>query len=1033
MLTGGQPPGAHSGAGNSALTDAVHHALRAIVEDIHEEMMRSLVDAPASTRTPPPALEVRLGACGFGADPSTAASFRAACRRMLAADLDDAALVEILHACLRSAAPDAAVRNLERYLENTSSPSIFLTTMLAARPVLHLVTTVFSTSQHLADILIRHPGLVYWLMEQSTWDAPDTVASYEAWLEAETERFRTIEAKLNAIRRAQRQALLKIGVLDMVSGAAVEEVTRRLSDLADACARTVLDLVFDEIGVDETFPRALAVVAMGKLGGRELNYSSDIDLMFVSDNTDDETMHFYTRVARRFTDAMSALTDEGYLYRVDLRLRPDGKAGPLVNSEDALRIYYENRGRPWEFQALLKARVIAGDDIVGERVLESLGKLIYNPALPYSPLEAVGAMRDQIKDNLRAAERGYNVKLMAGGIRDIEFVAQAKQLMHAHAHTDLRTPNTLTALARLRERDLLQTWEIDNLSAAYRFFRLVEHRLQMMHQLQTHTLPDNEAAIALLARRVSNGPLGAFTTDTFVETLSKHLNNVRAFSDTFFQGEAMHPHSVLLMLPEESPRAVAILSPYGFTDIGRTMRTLHAMAYGSFPRLLDRRSREAFEHLLPVLLEDLAGTGDPDLALVHVARIAAAERGEAAFYHLLAESPAARKLVVGVGGMSSLLTRELCAQIGVLDVLLEGDEMLDAMLTDIPEWERFSARDAARGATASVAEERRVRQRQWFERLRLHTFAACHRAGFAPTAYGMTGEDARATAARLQICAALDEMVREKEHVAVFAMGSYGVREPRISSDLDLIVVADGVDLADLAARLQVVIGWFTGAHLLKLDFRLRAEGGNSPLVQDLAFYDEYFGTRASLWERVAFAKCAPWWGSEEVRRAFIRKLRGFAARPFTDAEVVKLTEVRRRVEGLAPRQYPEWDTKRGPGGRYDIEYLTAVGMAATASDRLDYFTLSTRERVAALADAGFLTVDEGAVLQDALKLFTITEHFLDLQEVSHPAGEERARWLSRYLDRTLEHLSPGGLPAAQQLTAAKERVRMCYHAHLRV
>ena len=331
----------------------------------------------------------------------------------------------------------------------------------------------------------------------------------------EEERFRSVEAKFNAIRRAHRQALLKIGVLDLVSGIAVEEVTRRLSALADACARVVLDVVFDDIGGDDALPRSLAVIAMGKLGGSELNYSSDIDLIFACSEADDETMHHYARVARRFTEAMSALTEEGYLYRVDLRLRPDGKAGPMVNSDASLRVYYEHRGRPWEFQALLKARPIAGDIALGERLLADLGQIDLQSR---APLFAAGDRGcDARADQGSRARAATRVQHQAHGGRHSRHRVhragaadhpRAIAPRHAHAHHAGRHSRTS---ARLK---LMNEWDVDNLSAAYRFFRLVEHRLQMMHQLQTHTLPDSDEEIALLARRVSNGPLGSFTPDT---------------------------------------------------------------------------------------------------------------------------------------------------------------------------------------------------------------------------------------------------------------------------------------------------------------------------------------------------------------------------------------------------------------------------------------------------------------------------------------------------------------------------------------
>jgi glutamate-ammonia-ligase adenylyltransferase len=1010
------------------MSDTIHQKLRAIVEDIHEDTMRSLVDAPAPAPRAREPLVARLAACGFDGSTATAGSFERACVRVLSAGLSDSELLTVIDACLRAPSPDSAVRNVERYLETTGNASVFLRTMLSAPPVLNLVSIVFGTSQHLSDILIRQPGLIYWLMEQHTWDAPDTADALENWLAGEAARFRTVEARLNAIRRAHRQALLKIGVLDLVSGLPVEEVTRRLSDLADACARVVLDIVFDEMSGNETMPRSLAVIAMGKLGGRELNYSSDVDLIFASNEADEATMHHYARVARRFTDAMSALTEEGYLYRVDLRLRPDGKAGPIVNPDAALRVYYEHRGRPWEFQALLKARTVAGDIPLGERLLADLGKLIYNPALPYSPLDTVGAMRDQIKDHARAQQRGYNIKLMAGGIRDVEFIAQALQIMHAPKHPELRTPNTLAALARIRRLGLMKDWDVDNLASAYRFFRLVEHRLQMMHQLQTHTLPDSEAEIALLARRVSHGPLGAFTADGFIETLSRHLNHVRTLADSFFAGETVHPHSVLLMLPEDSERAMAIVRQYGITDVARAIRTLHAMAYGSFPRLLDRRARAAFEDLLPLLLEDASAAGNPEQTLAHVASIAAAEKSEAAFYRMLADSAAVRKLVMGVAGMSSMLTRDLCAQIGVLDSLIEDDGgTVDAMLKSIPEWELFSAADATARVHRPAALERQDRERRWFERLRLFTFADCLRRGFENGPHGPTGELARAQAAREHLRAAFDEMVPEKERVAVFAFGSYATGEPRIHSDLDLIVVADGVDLPDLMTRVQVINQWFVDGRILKLDFRLRAEGASSPLVQDLAFYDDYFNRRASLWERVAFAKCAYWWGGEEIRRQFQRRLRAFVVRPFSEPQRAQLAALRRRVEGLAPKHFVEWDTKRSAGGRYDVEYLNAVGMAATCPDRLDYFTMSTGERVRALVQSGFLAAEDGDALEHALALFTRVEHFIELQEMTHPGSEDKARRAELTVGKALAAAGAEPRDVHVALSSAKRAVRGVY------
>jgi glutamate-ammonia-ligase adenylyltransferase len=271
---------------------------------------------------------------------------------------------------------------------------------------------------------------------------------------------------------------------------------------------------------------------------------------------------------------------------------------------------------------------------------------------------------------------------------------------------------------------------------------------------------------------------------------------------------------------------------------------------------------------------------------------------------------------------------------------------------------------------------------------------------------------------------AFDEMIPEREHVAVFALGSYAIGEPRITSDLDLLVVADEVDLPDLAQRLQVINQWFSEGRILKLDFRLRAEGASSPLVQDMEFYQDYFRERASLWERVAFVKCAPWWGGEKVRRRFQQLLRSFAAKPFSKKDAAQLVEMRKKVETLAPRHYAEWETKRSAGGRYDIEYVTAIGLASGAKDRLDYFTMTTRQRIDALVESEIVSARDAEALLEALELFTLVEHFMDLQEMVHPESDEQAEYLDHYMRRTFERWGRGGEPLPRRLAAAKAAVR---------
>lgn len=976
----------------------------------------------------PKDLPARLAKIGFVKSAATVESFVASAVSLCTDESSEERFADLILTCLASPAPGAVLTNLRRYLESTPGPDVFWGMIGHATPLLDIMITIFASSQYMADIVIRNPGYLYWLMEERTWETKDTTESYKETLRGEVSAFTSTEGKLNAIRRAQRKMLLKIGVRDLHGDATIEETTENLSFLADAIIEVVLEVVAADLEIEapggvSTGIRGISVIAMGKHGGGELNYSSDIDLIYASEDTDDETMELYRDLARAHASALSEVTGEGYLYRVDLRLRPDGDVGPLVNSATSMRIYYENRGRPWEFQAMLKARVVAGDRALGEKLLDSIFNLVFSPSLSYSPVEDIGRMRAHIAENIPVRERAFNIKLMAGGIRDIEFAAQTIQLLHGYREPRLRTPNTLQALSQIRDLGHLQDWEVDNLSAAYRFFRLVEHRLQMMHQIKTHTVPESQDEIALLARRVSKGPLGPYTTAEFLDALSKHLNNVRTFSDSFFAGEEIHPYSVLLMLPENDGRADSIIRHHGIEDVEHAMRVLHAMAFGSFPRLYDRGTRAAFEGLLPYLLQDAAETGNPGQTLVNFAKIAEASRSGASFYRLLTESKLIRERIVAIAGFSPYLTKRLCNQIDIVETTLaEPLNAFDGDEGDIPETDRYDA--AAAAANDRSASERRDRQRARLDRTRIGGFILDVIGRRLPFWLPLVLN----RAIQRLLVDAFDRAIDPEEKVAVFSLGSFAVGEPRLFSDLDLIVVIDGADTVKITKQVQFINQWFTDGNIVKLDFRLRGEGASAPLVQDVAFYENYFAGRMSLWERVAFAKCAHWWGEGAVADKFLDLLHVSVARPFTSSDIASLVKMRKSIEKLAPRTLPAWETKRSPGGRYDIEYITAIGLAKTVQ-RDDYqFSTNSVERLKILRQHELIDDEDLATLESALGLYSLVEYLMELQELSLPRSREKSHQLEQYLTRANEYLHrsfTGG--AAKALLSTKESVRKCF------
>ena len=920
-------------------------------------------------------------------------------------------LADLLAGCAQAAVAGEALRGLVRLAAVRDAP-----------PLRETLLSIFGASRYLTDILVRNPGLAAWLMEARTWHAALDADAMRTNLTDAVVPFRSVDARLDALRRAHRRLLLLVGARDLVEHDAVEDTARRLADLAQAAVACALDVVLESMA-DSRPARAgaFSVIALGKLGGRELNYSSDIDLVYVCEDGDDDALAWHTRVARRLTDALSRATAEGYLYRVDLRLRPDGVSGPIVAGESAMRLYYERRARPWEFQAMLKARVIAGDAGPGRRLLDAIARMTFSTSLSYSPVDAIASMRAQIRDALTPDPRGFDIKLMEGGIRDVEFVVQTLQLVHGGSREALRVPGTLEALDGIEREGLLPHWQVENLAAAYRFFRLVEHRLQMMHQIRTHTVPTDAAGIEALAARVSSGPLGRYDGASFVRALAGHLGNVRAIAEAFFEGADVHPHTALLMLTADDDRVDRILAGYGIREPRRAIGTLHAMAYGTFPRLLDRDARRAFEGALPHVLEAVAPTGDPDRTLVHLAAIAAAGRSEAAFYRRFVDDEAARDFVVAVAALSSRLTRALCRHVDLVDALpaAAAAEGFAAQFRALPDDVRYDPGLAARGG--DEARRRREHQQAWFERAALQVFATQWQRRFS----ARVGGASRALVAARQVAAALDATLPARG-VAVFALGSYATEDARPSSDLDLVVVTDGVDAAEVARGVQAINRWFGEGGMLRIDFRLRGEGAGAPLAQDLSFYRDYFERRLATWERVALMRCRPWWGDRDVQRAFLDLVHDAVFRPFDAADLATLVDVRRRLEATSPRRYRVWDTRRAPGGRYDVEYVTAVGLAACPPDDVPVPTaLSMPERLRHLARRRLLSSDEFATLTAAFELYQRVELLMDLQETAHPRSAERHAWLRRYLDRTFAWLGaevPGGVEQALERTRGAVR-----------
>ncbi len=443
--------------------------------------------------------------------------------RKLLADI----LPDLLYAVSVTADPDQALREWERYLDAGNGRAQVFSFLAQVPHVLQLVCVLFGNSPAMAETLIRDPMLIYWVEDEHILKSHPTPKPLRTALHQTLDLVQAYEQKLDVLRRFHRREMLRIGARDLFRVSSVKETVHSLSQLAEIVIHAAYQLVNETLqkkyGIPShqgpkgtTSETGFVVLGMGKLGGRELNYSSDVDLVYLyaSSNGHTKTVKgqaglgneaFFQMLARELTHVLSASTSEGCLFRVDLRLRPEGAGGPLAwSSREAIK-YYQTRGRSWERLALFKARAIAGQRSVGQAFLRRIRPFVVGreEREPHNILDTVRALRTQIHQKVeQKGEHERNVKLSPGGIRDIEFIVQTLQLLHVPTYPQLFEPNTITSLQCLCDLNLLRASDGKALEEAYLFLRDVEHKLQMVHELQTHTLPIHPSELTKCAIRM---------------------------------------------------------------------------------------------------------------------------------------------------------------------------------------------------------------------------------------------------------------------------------------------------------------------------------------------------------------------------------------------------------------------------------------------------------------------------------------------------------------------------------------------------
>jgi glutamate-ammonia-ligase adenylyltransferase len=925
----------------------------------------------------------------------------------------------------RSADPQAVLLRLERFCE--ANPSEFQ--QIAWTPFgLQVLISVFSSSEFLSETVLRHPGWLIAILESGSLhrvrSATEMDADLTAWV---TESHLEPDEALSPISLAsfRRRQILRILVRDVLGFAALPEVTEELSNLADTIINAACRSVRAELEKKFGVPRladgsvcGFSVLALGKLGGRELNYSSDIDLMFVysgpgeTDGAQSLThREFFRKLANRLTELLATYTPQGMIYRVDLRLRPDGRHGEVSISLDAAKEYYEKRARDWELQMLIKARPAAGDAEPARELLEWVQPMIYSTTLDFTAVELMSQTRERISDKLAARKRpgGTDVKLARGGIRDIEFLVQCLQRVHGGRAVWLRNSATLLALNRLRDKDLLSDSEYSRLVNAYQFLRHLEHRLQFAEDRQTHALPEKLEELDLVARRMPAAQLGEESTP---ESLLRHLNEHREHVQEVYE-RIIHAQQRMYYSQSQvtvGPPAVTLVSepPLSEPVVSNLVRFLDQRA-PSFAAAVTRarlgRTRTAFEHFLEALIRR-----DDWLRALNQDSVLAGH-----LLDLFQHSPYfAEQLVRAPDYFEELRAMRTRGH----SKMALGEVM--PMIEDVAEIRRFFLRQMFRTQAESICLQTPVFQTLGRSSgLADAAIVACYRLALAQVFESHPPVGANYS---------------PWQQMMVVALGRLGMQEFDLGSDADIIFILPDADLPELhfwtrvAEKLVSILGSYTGDGIMfAIDTRLVPNGKAGALVQSESAFREYFAHKAEAWEGLAYMKARAVTGDIERATKFLAELQEIDWRRYGQSgrSRKELRLMRIRIE----REHGETSPlKNASGGYYDIDF--ALMYLRLKSAGIFFKVLNTPERIEVIEKMGHLEHCDAQFMADAATFYRAVDHGLRLifghTEGDLPRSESALETLTELVKRWVpDYLTDQ--PLHLELLQIRERTRRLF------
>jgi [glutamine synthetase] adenylyltransferase / [glutamine synthetase]-adenylyl-L-tyrosine phosphorylase len=882
---------------------------------------------------------------------------------------------------------------------STSIPS-------AARPLLE---TMADSSIYLRDLLLKFP----------TDTAHMLCAVPEDELERLCEQCRTISAAsdLDEVRRNLRimksRVALLVALADISGVWTLEEVTNALTRFADTATQTALDVLLRQASNAGKFnPRnseapsegcGYTILAMGKHGAHELNYSSDIDLIVLydpeiaplADGVEPST--FFVRLTRSLVALLQDMTEDGYVLRVDLRLRPDPRATQVAIAVEAAAVYYEYQGQNWERAAMIKARAAAGDITLGEGFLDRLKPYIWRRYLDFAAIADVQSLKRQIhavKGHGSIAINGHNLKLGRGGIREIEFFVQTQQLIAGGRTPQLRGRQTLSMLAALADAGWITPAVRDDMTDAYRLLRMLEHRVQMLRDQQDHCLPTTDEEL------VQFSILAGFSSSTELRRqLQAVLETVQRHYQALFEtaGElASDTGNLVFTGGEDDPGTIETLKQLGFLDASEVSATIRGWHFGRYPATRTARSRELLTELMPQLLKTLAETGDAGQAFIAFDAFLRGLPAGVQLFSMLKANPQLLELIARILGTAPRLAAQLSRQPRILEAVLEPGFFGPFPTSD--ELHRLANAVLPDGLPLEECMDRaRTLGREQMFRIGVRVLSETLTAAEAGNAYANVADT---LLVRLHRAVTQDMVSRHGDVVggdsAIIAMGKLGGREMTASSDLDLILVYDHKPDAEnsdglkplsvqqyfsrLTQRLLTAITAPTAEGILyEADMRLRPSGSKGPVAVSLPSFIEYQRNSAWTWEKLALTRARVVSASPALRVKIESAISEALTRNNDHAAVCKDARDMRQLMLREHQSADRWDIKRKRGGLVDIEFIAQTLQLSGAEQQPAILKTNTREALIALMEAGALDKRDGAHLVEAHRLYSALTQVLRL------------------------------------------------------